>query len=60
MEAKRVLDNKRMSKLQVIFATVAIVCHRYQRLVVLQNVFVFILLRVRKDFKKLFEETLYK
>ena len=42
MEAKRVLDN--MSKLQVIFAILAIVCHRYQRLVVLQNVFAFILL----------------
>ena len=44
MEAKRVLDNMRMSKLQVIFATLAIVCHRYLRLVVLQNVFAFILL----------------
>ena len=45
MEAKRVLDNLRMSKLREIFTTVVIVCHRYKRLAVLQNVFA-------KDLKK--------
>ena len=44
MEAKRVLDNLRMSKPQEIFTTVAIACHRYKRLAVLQNVFAIILL----------------
>ena len=44
MEAKRVPDNLRMSKLQEIFTTVAIVCHRYKTLAVLQNVFAIILL----------------
>ena len=48
MEAKRVLDNLRMSKLREIFTTVVIMCHRYKRLAVLQNVFA-------KDLKKLFE-----
>ena len=47
MEAKRALDNLRMSKLREIFTTVVIVCHRYKRLAVLQNVFA-------KDLKKLF------
>ena len=44
MEAKRVLDNLRMYKLQEIFTTVTIECHRYERLDVLQNVFAIILL----------------
>ena len=43
-ERKRVLYNLRMPKLQEIFTTVAIVCHRYERLDVLQNVFAIILL----------------
>ena len=39
----------RMPKLQEIFTTVAIVCHRYERLAVLQNVFAsFCLERVMK------------
>ena len=33
---KKVLDNLRMPKLQEIFTTVAIVCHRNERLAVLQ------------------------
>ena len=42
--------------LQEIFTTVAIVCPRYERLAVLQNVFAIIniLLRARKSVKKLF------
>ena len=43
-EKKRALDYLRMSKLQEIFTTVAIVCHRYARLAVLQNVVAIILL----------------
>ena len=35
METKRVLDNLRMSKVQEIFTTVSVVCHRYERLTVL-------------------------
>ena len=38
-ETKRVLDNLRMSKLQVIFTTVAIVCYRYERLAVWKKMF---------------------
>ena len=38
-ETKRVLDNLRMSKLQVIFTTVAIVCYRYERLAVCKKTF---------------------
>ena len=38
----------------------AIVCHRYERLAVLQNVFAIILLWARKDVENLFEETVYK
>ena len=38
------LDYLRMPKLQETFTTVAIVCHRYERLAVLQNVFAIILL----------------
>ena len=49
-----------MPKLQEIFTTVAIVCHRYERLAVLQNVFAIILLCARKHIEKLFEETIYK
>ena len=43
-ETKRTLDYLRMSKLQEIFTTVAIVFHRYERLAVLQNVVSIILL----------------
>ena len=43
-EKKRALDYLRMSKLQEIFTTVAIVCNRYARLAVLQNVVAIILL----------------
>ena len=49
-----------MPKLQEIFTTVAIVCLRYERLAVLQNVFAIILLCARKDGEKLFEETVHK
>ena len=38
-ETKRVLDNLRMSKLQVIFTTFAIVCYRYERLAVCKEMF---------------------
>ena len=41
-----------MPKLQEIFTTVAIVCLRYERLAVLQNVFAIILLWARKDVEK--------
>ena len=41
---KRALDNFRTPKPQEIFTTVAIVCHRYERLAVLQNAFAIILL----------------
>ena len=44
MEAIRVLDNLRMCKLKEIFTTVAIACHRFERLAVLQNDFPIILL----------------
>ena len=43
-----------------IFTTVAIVCHHYKRLAVLQNVFVIILLWASKDLEKPFGETVYK
>ena len=43
METKRALDYLRMSELQEIFTTVVILCHRYERLDVLQNVFAIIL-----------------
>ena len=43
-ETKRALDYLRMPKLQDIFTTVAIVCHRHERLAVLQNVFGVIML----------------
>ena len=39
------------------FTIVAIVCHRYKRLVVLQNVHAIILLWASEDLEKLFEET---
>ena len=52
------VDNLRTPKPQEIFIPVAIMCHRYERLTVLQNVFAIILLMIaRKDVKKLFEET---
>ena len=38
-ERKRALENLRMPKVQEIFTTVAIVCHRYERPAVSQNVF---------------------
>ena len=60
METGRVLDNLRMPKLQEIFTTVTIMCHRYKRLAVLQNVFAIILLWASQDIEKLFEETLDK
>ena len=55
-ETFRALYNLRRPKLQEIFTKVAIVCHRYERLAVLQNVFAIIniLLRARKSVKKLF------
>ena len=49
-----------MPKLQEIFTTAAIVCYRYERLAVLQNVFAIILLLAREDVEKLFEKTVYK
>ena len=60
METGRVFDNLRMPKLQEIFTSVAIVCHRYERLTVLQNVFAIILLWESQDIKTLFEETVHK
>ena len=45
-----------MPKLQEIFTTVAIVCHRSDRLSVSQNIFAIILLWARKDEN----ETVYK
>ena len=47
-----------MPKLQEIFTTVAIMCHPYERLAFLQNVFAIILLLARKDVGKLFEDAL--
>ena len=43
-ETKKAFDYLTMPKLQEIFTTVAIVCLRYERLAVLQNVFAIILL----------------
>ena len=43
-ETKRALENLRMPKVQEIFTTVAIVCHRDERLAVSQNFFAIILL----------------
>ena len=43
-ETKKAIDYLTMPKLQEIFTTVAIVCLRYERLAVLQNVFAIILL----------------
>ena len=57
---KRALDHLRMPKLQEIFTTVAIVCYRYERLAVLQNVFAIILVWDRKNVEKRFEKTVYK
>ena len=56
-ETKRALENLRMPKVQEIFTTVAIVCHRYERLAVSQNVFAIILLLARKDVEKRFEDS---
>ena len=41
-KTKRALEYFRMSEVQEIFTTVAIVCHRYGRLAVSQNVFAII------------------
>ena len=60
METGRVFDNLRMPKLQEIFTSVAIVCHCYERLAVLQNVFAIILLWQSQDIKTLFEETVHE
>ena len=60
METGRVFDNLRMPKLQEIFTSVAIVCHCYERLAVLQNVFAIILLWESQDIKTLFEETVHQ
>ena len=57
---KKVLDNLGVPKLQEIFTTVAIVCHRYERLSVLQNFFAIILLFASEGVKKRFGETVYK
>ena len=57
---KRALDHLRMPKLQEIFTTVAIVCYRYERLAVLQNVFAIDLVWARKDVEKRFEKKVYK
>ena len=53
---KKVLDNLRMPKRQEIFTTVAIVCHRYERLAVLQNFFAIILLLASEGVEKRFGE----
>ena len=42
--AERLIDNLKMPELEEISTTVAIVCYRYERLAVLQNVFAIILL----------------
>ena len=55
IKAKRVLDNLRMSKVQEISTSVAIVCHPFERLNILQNDFAIIRLRARKDYEKLFK-----
>ena len=57
-KTKRALDYLRMPKLQEIFTKYAIVCHRYERLDVLQNVFAIILLWARKDVEN-FSKKLY-
>ena len=38
----------------------SIVCHRYKRLAVFQNVYAIILLLAREDVENLFEEPVYK
>ena len=53
---KKVLDNLRMPKLQEIVTTVAIVCHRYSRLTVLQIFFAIILLLACEGVEKRFGE----
>ena len=52
-------DYLTMPKLEI-FTTVAIVCLRYERLAVLQNVFAIILLWARKEGEKRFEEAVHK
>ena len=53
---KRTLDYFRMPKLQEIDTTAAIFFHRYERIVVLQNIFAIIPLWARKDAEKLFKK----
>ena len=52
-----------MHKLQEVFTTaadrVSSQDYRYETLAIVQNVFAIILLWARKDFEKLFEETVY-
>ena len=65
---RRKMENQRQKELlttwecpkKETFTTVDIVCHCYERLAVLQNVFGIIMLWARKDVEKLFEETVYK
>ena len=49
---KKALDYLGMPRLQEIFTAVAIVCHLYERLAVLQNVFAIILPCARKKQEK--------
>ena len=53
---KKVLHNLRMPKLQEIFTTAAIVCHRYERLAALQNFFAIIFLLASEGGEKRFGE----
>ena len=60
---KELLTYLRMPKLQEVFTTaadrVSSLDYRYETLAIVQNVFAIILLWARKDFEKLFEETVY-
>ena len=47
------IDYLRMPKLQEIFTTVAIVCHRYEKLAVLQNVWPLFCFEQEKTLKNL-------
>ena len=59
-EKKRVFDNLRMPKLLEIFTTVATVCHCYERLEYLKNVFEIIPCFVQVKALKRFSENLYQ
>ena len=50
------IDYLRMPKLQEIFTTVAIMCHRYETLAVLAIILVW----ARKDVEERFKDTVYK